>query len=76
MSPSLSTFSPQETVESNEVTPQPLSLQSRQAFMRHVFQPFQQLCCSTLDTSKDLSVLLKLWGPELCMVLQTRLHQS
>lgn len=50
ISTSFSTSRPQEAVGSNEVTPQPLSVQTRQAqtsqllLTGHSFQPFRQFC--------------------------------
>ncbi|KAK4811244.1 hypothetical protein QYF61_022141 [Mycteria americana] len=67
-----------ETVESNEVAPQPpflqtIQAQSPQLLLRgHAFQPFQQLCCPPLDAFKYLHIPLKLWGPELHTVLQAK----
>ena len=81
ISTSLSLSAPQEAVESNEVTPQPPALQTRQTqcpqllFIRHAFQPFHQLCCHPLDAFKDLHILPKLWGPELHRVFKVRPHQ-
>ncbi|KAK4815415.1 hypothetical protein QYF61_001403 [Mycteria americana] len=76
LSTSLSSSPPQKAVESNEVTPQPPFLPTRQAqsarplLTGHAFQPFHQLCCPPLDAFKDLHILLKLWGPELPTALQ------
>ncbi|KAK4816662.1 hypothetical protein QYF61_019898, partial [Mycteria americana] len=68
-----------EAVESNEVTPQPPFLQTRQAqspqplLIGHSFQPFHQLWCPPLHAFKDLHILLKLWGPELHPVFKNEL---
>ena len=59
----LSTLSPQEAAESNEIIPQPPFLQTRQAqspqllLIGHAFQPFHQLYRSPLDAFKDLNIL-------------------
>jgi len=80
ISTSLSMSPPQEAVDSNEVTPQPPLLQTRQAqspqllHIAHAFQAFHQPCCPSLDVFKDLHILLKLWGPELHTVLKVRPH--
>lgn len=72
---------PQESVETNEVTPQSLTLQTRKSrstqllFTGHSFHVFPQLCWPALDVFKDLHILLKWWVPELHAVSVVRPHQ-
>jgi len=81
LSTSLSTSPPQGAVGSNEVAPQPPSLQTRQNWSPqplltgHSIQPCHRWCCPPLDTFKDLHSLLKLQDPELPMAPTVRPHQ-
>lgn len=66
---------------SNEVTPQPPCLQTRQVqspqtlLTGHDFQLFHQLCCPPWDAFKNFHILLNWWGLELHTELQVRPNQ-
>lgn len=80
----LPTSPPQEEAESNEVVPyspffQTGEVQSPNPLLTgHSLEPINLhgLYSPPLDASRDLQVLLKLWGPELPTVLGMRLDQQ
>ncbi|KAK1202130.1 FUT8 fucosyltransferase, partial [Pygoscelis papua] len=71
----------QVVVESNEVSPQPPLLQTKQPqfpqplLIRLVLQTLHQLHCPSLDTFQHLNVLLVVRGPKLNTVFEVRPHQ-
>ncbi|KAK4810193.1 hypothetical protein QYF61_010966 [Mycteria americana] len=79
--PHLSTASFQVVVESDEVSPQPPSLQAKQPqfpqplLIRLLLQTLHQLRCPSLDTLQPLNVSLVVRGPKLNTVFEVRPHQ-
>ncbi|KAK4829773.1 hypothetical protein QYF61_006572 [Mycteria americana] len=79
--PHLSTTSFQVVVESDEVSPQPPLLQTKQSqlpqllLIRLVLQTLPQLRCPSLDTLQHLNVPLVVGGPKLNTVFEVRPHQ-
>ncbi|KAK4830836.1 hypothetical protein QYF61_013765 [Mycteria americana] len=68
-------------VESDEVSPQPPFLQTKQPqfpqplLIRLVLQTLHQLCCPSLDTLQPLNVSLVVRGPKLNTAFEVRPHQ-
>ncbi|KAK4829196.1 hypothetical protein QYF61_002461 [Mycteria americana] len=79
--PHLSTPSFQAAVESDEVSPQPPSLQAEQPQLPQplpislVLQTLPQLRCPSLDTLQPLNVSLVVGGPTLNTAFEVRPHQ-
>ncbi|KAK4812905.1 LOW QUALITY PROTEIN: hypothetical protein QYF61_027299 [Mycteria americana] len=72
---------PPEVVESDEVSPQPPSLQAKQPQLPQplpislVLQTLPQLHCPSLDTLQPLNVSLGVRGPKLNTVFEVQPHQ-
>lgn len=70
---------PVETaVESNVVISKPSFLQTKypqQLLRGAACQPFQQLCCSPLNTFEDLSIHFIAWSPERHTTFKVSLYQ-
>ena len=80
--PLLATTSLHTVVESNDISPEPPLLQTKQSqfpqplLIRLVFLILHQLCRPSLDTFQSLNVFLVVKGPKMNTVLKLKPHQS